>query len=218
MFDVNNRFWQFLNKLADVLMLTLVYMLCCIPIITIGAATASLFSILMEINQDQEGSIYKEFFKRLGRNFKQGTLVWLLELAVILFLVYDFWICANMWDGGTMDATVAICMECFLAVMALCVLSTGFYAYSLIGNTQIKLKELLNTAAYTAVTRLGYTVCMLVMIALAVILFSMYSWTIFLAPGIVLYQFARLFVWIYRHTPRVQEILPEEHYLKLPTA
>ena len=75
LFNMNSGFFKFINRLLDVLFLNFLWIICSLPIVTIGAATCAAFSISLKMVDDEEGYIGKAFFKEFKKNFKQGTLM-----------------------------------------------------------------------------------------------------------------------------------------------
>lgn len=201
MFNVNSRFWQFLNKMADQLLLTLLYSLCCLPVVTIGAATASYFSVSMELHQDLEGAIFRDYWKRMKRDLKRGTVLWMAELFLTLLLLIDLRLC---W---AMKSQIGYFLLPILGVILLGVMMVGTYAFALMPHVEANWRALLGCAAHLAVTYLPYSVSMLVMVVLCVAMATMYGWAIILLPAVALYQFSRIFAWIFRRTPQVQQLL-----------
>lgn len=91
-FDINSKFMQIAMKAADLVILNVLTLLCCIPIITIGPAFAAMHYTLLKLYRDEEGGIFKTFFHGFAANFRQGvalTFVYLLFFG-ILFLDYQF--------------------------------------------------------------------------------------------------------------------------------
>ena len=63
LFNINSSFFKFINKLLDVLLLNLLWILCSLPVVTIGAATCAAFSVTLKMVDDEEGYFVKPFFK-----------------------------------------------------------------------------------------------------------------------------------------------------------
>ena len=66
------------NKATDTLIATLLWLVCSIPIITIGASTTAFYSVMLKLVKDEESYITKSFFKAFKENFKISTIVWLI--------------------------------------------------------------------------------------------------------------------------------------------
>lgn len=91
-FDLDSPLMNFLGKLADLMWLNILTMICCIPVFTIGASFTALHYMALKILRNEECYITKGFFKSFKDNFKQATLIWLILLGVIIVLVSDFYI------------------------------------------------------------------------------------------------------------------------------
>ena len=62
-FDSDNRFNRFMTRIFNLMILNLLWMLCCIPIVTIGASTVALYTMTLRLVRDEEGSLTRDFFK-----------------------------------------------------------------------------------------------------------------------------------------------------------
>ena len=82
----------FLNKLGDIIVANLLFLVCCIPIITIGPALTALYHCMLRTVKGNNNGTTKTFFRALKENFRQSLIVWLGLLAVgfILFLNIRF--------------------------------------------------------------------------------------------------------------------------------
>lgn len=100
-FGYDSPLGQVLNFIADLIIVNFLFLLCCIPVVTIGPAQSGLFNA-MRILQDREddSSTVKAFF----RGFKNGFLS--ISIVSTLFLVFDvvlFWtlaMCYSYADTG----------------------------------------------------------------------------------------------------------------------
>lgn len=85
----DNTVMQFITKLVYSVYLNILWFICCIPIVTIGASTTALFYVSLKIVKNEEGNITKSFFHSFKENFKQGTVIWLILLLVGIVLGID---------------------------------------------------------------------------------------------------------------------------------
>lgn len=95
-FDIESPLIQFLNKVADLMWLNILTLLCCIPVITVGAALTSAHYVALKLHRNEEGYITKDFFRSFKLNFKQSTAIWLLILLVLVVFSADFYIMNNV--------------------------------------------------------------------------------------------------------------------------
>ncbi len=105
-FNLDNPFWRTLSRMADLIFLNLLFLLCCIPIFTIGASMTALNYVNLKLHEGQEGYLRKTFFKSFKENFKQATGIWLLMLAVGILLIVDYVIIRDI--SGTLFTFVKI--------------------------------------------------------------------------------------------------------------
>ena len=80
--NIDSPFMQFMNKVADLMILNLLTIVCMIPIITTGAALTAMHYQVLKIVRDEECYIVKGYFKAFRENFKQSTAIWLIMLVI----------------------------------------------------------------------------------------------------------------------------------------
>lgn len=87
LFSYENPIMQLLMKIGDLMILNFIYIACCFPIFTIGAAQAGLYTA-MKVMQDPEDdtSLVAAFFRGFKAGFGKVTLAWGIT-AVITLLV-----------------------------------------------------------------------------------------------------------------------------------
>jgi uncharacterized membrane protein YesL len=88
-FSYDSKFSQVLIKLSYSCWLNVLWMLCSLPVFTIGASTTALYSVTLKIADDSDSNITKQFFKSFKENFAQATRLWLIMLAAGIFLTVD---------------------------------------------------------------------------------------------------------------------------------
>lgn len=89
-FNLDSPVMQALGKMADLMWLNLLTLICCIPIVTAGASLTAMNYMALKIVRNEECYITRGFFKSFRQNFKQATLIWLLIVFVVAVLVGDF--------------------------------------------------------------------------------------------------------------------------------
>lgn len=84
--DPDSKLFSLLNKLVLTMELNLWVLLCCLPVITAGAAVSSMHAVLLKIYRDEEKYVTADFFQAMKSNLKNGTVLWILYLLFLLFL------------------------------------------------------------------------------------------------------------------------------------
>ena len=80
-FNIDSPIMQFFSRLADIMVLNLVFLLTCIPIFTTGAAVTALYDVVFRMDTSREGKLLAAYFRAFCTNFKQSTAIWLVLLV-----------------------------------------------------------------------------------------------------------------------------------------
>ncbi|MEI3187490.1 MAG: YesL family protein [Lachnospiraceae bacterium] len=91
LFNYDNPVWRFIGKFFDILILNILWMVCSIPIFTIGASTTAVYYVTLKLVRDEEGSTVKAFFKSFRENFKQATAIWIVLLITGIIIAGDLY-------------------------------------------------------------------------------------------------------------------------------
>ena len=87
-FDVNNSVWSFVGKLFDAFVLHFLWLVLCVPVVTIGPATAALYFALIRDVRNEEGHYVRAFFRSFKENLKQGMLIGIPDTLLFVLLLY----------------------------------------------------------------------------------------------------------------------------------
>lgn len=90
-FNYDNPIWRFFGKLADLMMLNLLWIICSLPVITIGASTTALYYVTLKLAKDEGDSIVASYFRSFKINFRQATALWMIALTAGTILAVDCW-------------------------------------------------------------------------------------------------------------------------------
>ena len=88
-----------------------VCLICCLPIVTIGASLTALHYVTLKMTRNEESYIIRSFFKSFKQNFKQATIINLIMLVIAAILYMDLNIVPNL--GGTMSQVLYILFIAF---------------------------------------------------------------------------------------------------------
>ena len=91
-FSYESKFSQLLLKLCYACYLNLLWAVCSLPIITIGASTTALYYACLKVVRDEDSHVAAQFFHAFKEDFKQATALWLILLGIGLFLGTDGYI------------------------------------------------------------------------------------------------------------------------------
>lgn len=120
MFRIDGKFFGALSKLADLVILNILFLACCLPVVTIGASITALYAVTKKMAEDREGYIFKGFFISFKDNFKQSTIMWLILLVPIVIVSVDLNISNLMKEGSAQTI-----FKGFLLLVALLIWFSG---------------------------------------------------------------------------------------------
>ena len=79
--SIDNPFFRLMGAIGDLVVLNILWLLCCLPVVTAGASTLALFAIVHKIAAGEDYRTASGFFNAFRRDFKQATALWLVVLA-----------------------------------------------------------------------------------------------------------------------------------------
>lgn len=146
---------RFLTKIADLMVLNILFCVTSIPLITIGASWTALYSVTLKMVRDEEGSVSRSYFRSFRQNFRQATLLWLGVLVVLALLVLDIRVLNGM-AGGTAPGLLRVGVE-ILALLGIMVLQ---YLLPSLARFEASLADTLKNACMMALAHLPKTALM----------------------------------------------------------
>lgn len=96
LFDIENPVMRYIMKIFDCMCLSILWLICCLPIITAGAATTAMYATAYRYLRKDEGHLLRTFLDTFRENWKRSTLVWLVILAVGILLGVDMLVFRTM--------------------------------------------------------------------------------------------------------------------------
>jgi hypothetical protein len=158
LFNMDNAFFRFMGKLFDVVALNLVFIIVCIPIVTIGPAISALYyASVKSIRRDRSYPI-KEFFKALKRDFKQSFIVGLiLVLAAAIIYVDIRFVVDYIKNNFT-------AMRYVYLVIGLVISFISVYIFPLISRFSLKVSGLFRLSFYLAIRHLLTTIVSIILL------------------------------------------------------
>jgi len=163
LFSPDSRFMQYLIRLYDLCVLNLLFLLTCLPLFTIGAANAALYTVCFRMDSPREAGIFKTYFRAFRDNFRQGTVLWLILALFGTACIVNMALFSQL--GGALQLLWAL--FAVLLALDLVLFSYVFPLLSLFSNST---KEILKNALILGVGYLPRTI--------AAVLINIFPWAI----------------------------------------
>lgn len=152
LFNFDNPVFRFLSRITDIILLNLLFLICCIPIITIGPSVTALYYCMLKIVRNHDSSITEMFFHSFRDNLKQGALLTLIFLACTLFLVFDILLC------NIFELSLASFIKAFLYIFLFILIAMMSYAFPLLAQFENSIKNILKNSFIISILNIGYTI------------------------------------------------------------
>mgnify|MGYP002518172683 FL=1 len=179
-FSLDSKFMRAMSRIADLIILNVIYLVTCLPVVTIGAASTALYTVCFRLGTAREGGLVKDYFRAFRDEFRQATLIWLF------LLLFGAASCVNIFlflsTGGWMHYLF------FLFVLFLViVVMMASYAFPLLSQFRNDTKSVIKNALIFSVAYLPRTVLIVVI--------NVFPWALLLTN---LYLFLQTgFAWVF---------------------
>lgn len=177
---------QVLSRLADLFVLNVCTLLCCAPLVTIGAAFTALYAAVDALQKD-EGHIYRKFFYVFASRLKQAIALWLIVFfsGATVISVLGFYYYQQHY------VPMIACLAAF--VFWLC---TASWVFPIAAISSLSVKEILSTSIQCAIAYLPRTIVMAAMNVVPAITILEPIWLIRVSPVLASIWFALSANWI----------------------
>ena len=168
-----------LIKLVDLLWLSIIFFVTCIPVFTIGPALTALYYTVVKFIRRERGKLAQSYFSCFRSNFKQGLILWLICLVYLAIGLADIYLTHMMSGDGT--AAQVLRVISWLYLLPFCFLFPWLIAY--LSRFTDTVGKTLKNVAYLAFCNLGTTLGLVIILALGVGLGRLLPVLIPILPG-----------------------------------
>lgn len=95
-FNPDNWFWQGFGRVADYFLLSVCWMVCCIPLITIGSASIALYDAVVHCIREHESGLTRRFFSTFKKELGRGIFLTVLWVLICFMLNMGYQIITQM--------------------------------------------------------------------------------------------------------------------------
>ncbi len=148
-----------LNKIMNLFILNICFLLCCIPVITAGAGLTALYAVNLKMVRDEEPPVWSGFWKEFRANFRQSTVCYGILLVIGILLFWNFRI------FGQMPGMAAVILRALVISVFILYLVEFLYVFPYIARFEDRLEVCMMNAVLIGFGKIGYTLTLLVMMA-----------------------------------------------------
>lgn len=178
--DPTNSFWRGLTRVMDLIGLTLCWILCSLPVVTVCASTTALYDAVYHGVRLGESGDYVRFFRTFRRELKTGILIALPAAAITLLYLALFFMSYSMAVAGDKAAGVAV----YAYQWVFCIpLAVWLFACAMLSRFEFKPVQLLTTAGKLVFAHLPSALLLTVMVVLFAKVAVWWPISFFVLPG-----------------------------------
>lgn len=191
LFNPENKFWNFMGKITDVACMSVLWLITSLPVITIGASTAAFYSFTLDAVSDSEGGVWNSYFTAFRENFKKSTIIWLIQLALSVFLAVNLYAAWNFYLLKGILGIGLFSLALFGVIVFVC---TGIYLYPILVSYDFTIKKVIVDSFVMAIGNPHVSVSVIVLFVLAGVGIYFISGLFFFWIGLAIF-FSSYFIW-----------------------
>lgn len=161
LFNLDNGFFSFMGKVWDMIVLSLLWVVLCIPIITIGPATTALYYTVVKVIRRERGYIFREFFHSFKDNFKLGSIITVIYFVLAYILYVDYFYANGLKEVNPTQAYIFLAGFNAIAIIAIAVLA---YIFPVLSRFTLNFKGLLKISFLMAIKHIFTTIALVIII------------------------------------------------------
>ena len=200
LFNLDSPVMVFLSKVANLMILNVLTIICCIPIFTAGAAITALYYVTIKMAR--------------GENFKQATIIWLIMLVVIAIIAVDWRVTLVMMTGSS-----AKIMKTVLFIVSFLLLLTGLYIFPVLSRFDNTVKNTFRNAFLISFMNLPKSVLIVIIhlipVALLLVTIQALPFLFLLGVPAVAYFSSLLYVGIFKRFEPEEQVQDGENLAPL---
>lgn len=159
LFNYDNPVWRFIGKFFDIMILNILWIVCSIPIITVGASTTAVYYVTLKLVRDEDSGTIRSFFKSFKENFKQSTIIWLILMAAGFILSFDLYVFTRVQTAPSMFRTVMVAIFGGLTIIYLAI---ALFVFPLQSRFYNPIKKTFFNAFFMSIRHIFHTIGILV--------------------------------------------------------
>lgn len=162
-FSPEGPVFRVLDKLGHMVLLSILWFVGCLPVVTIGTSCTALYYAVMKSIRRERGDAVKEFWHSYKENLKRGILVTLTALVLGAVMALNIYMCLN---GGTDRSTLVVLNGLGLLVLAMLVM----YVCPVMSRFDMKVRDVWKLSFVMAIKFLPFTILLALGTGAAVLL------------------------------------------------
>lgn len=192
LFSQDRPLWKGMSRAMDIIILAFMWTITSLPVVTLGASSTAVYYVVLKMARNEEGYLWRGYWKAFRENFKQSTILWMILLALGVFFVSD--ICYYYMQ----ENTVASGVQGLFMGMTLLLIIVLIYLFPIISRFSNSTGKLFSMALFLPFKHFGWTLALVGMFLVFVFLGWFIKPFAVLAYGVYAYASAYIFARIFK--------------------
>ncbi|MEH7011570.1 DUF624 domain-containing protein [Neobacillus niacini] len=161
---MDGKIYKAMEFIMNAFLLNLLWLVLCLPILTIFPATTAMFGVVREWKKQNDIRIFSAFFRLFKENFKQSFLLGIVWLVFTGLLLGDFII------TNQVNSSVKYILFSFFFLLGILYLFVSIYIFPVMVHYQVTWKYAIKNAVLLSISRLHHTILSILIIAAGIVL------------------------------------------------
>lgn len=165
-FSIDSGFYRVLEKFTNFFLLNLLWVLLCLPIITIFPATAAMYGVVRQWIRKNDSSVFRSFFTLFKENFLQSFVIGIVWFILAFMFYFNFTITMQM------SGIPRVLMVSSLILIFIFFAMTSIYLFPVMVHYKVRFVSLIKNSFLFSVSQLWITIlCGIILLLTALISF-----------------------------------------------
>lgn len=166
-----------LDKIGNLVIASLLWLVCSLPMVTMGLATTALYYTVVKVVRHERDSLLRQYYEALRREWKQGLILGGLYLLAFALIMFD----VIAWREEGTKLGLFLFLVCTAALVILAV--GAVYTFSLLSRFELATKEVLKISYFLAFRFLPSSLVIALVLGLSCLLLYLIPYTVLIVPG-----------------------------------
>lgn len=169
-FSYDSKFFEKLGEVSNIIILNFIFIISCVPVVTIGVSITSLYYVAMKMVKKQEIYILKEYIKVFKENFKISTIVWFIMIMIGGILVVDVYLVTLV-----SNKLISNIVKLVFTMISILYIFTITYVFPIISKFDNSIKNTIINSILISIQNLPYTIIIIILNLSPLLLISLFS-------------------------------------------
>lgn len=218
-FHIESPLMRILNKISDLIIVSVMWFVLCIPVVTIGAATTAAYYTIVKVVRRDRGTMLNEFFKSFKQNFKDSFFINLILAGLQILLVYNIYVTYKAFEVNQ-EVPALFNMLVAYVVLLFMFVAISFFTYAFLSRFTLKGWKLVKFAMFATFRHFPSAILLVLCFAACGLLIGLVPVGIVIVPAFFMFVYTWLLEKILRKYMTEEMIKawdgPEEEDYSMP--